>query len=113
MRAWAAPPISGPESSLEKHNESIESALRGTLPGQTGFDTLVVVAGLTNVTVVDRLWRPARDRFRSSWPRQCVPGAFQRQRWRLNAIAFAHPYRRWQLESGGGVYQDVGLNARG
>ena len=46
---------SPPGSSLEKHSKSIDSALRRAIPGQTGFDTLVVGAGFAGSVLAERL----------------------------------------------------------
>jgi UDP-galactopyranose mutase len=40
---------------VEKHSESIDSALRSAIPGQTGFDTLVVGAGFAGSVLAERL----------------------------------------------------------
>jgi UDP-galactopyranose mutase len=40
---------------LEKHSRSIDSALRGAIPGQAGFDTLVVGAGFAGSVLAERL----------------------------------------------------------
>jgi UDP-galactopyranose mutase len=40
---------------LEKHNASIDSALRAALPGRSGFDTLVVGAGFAGSVLAERL----------------------------------------------------------
>jgi len=40
---------------LEKHSKSIDSALRGAIPGQVGFDTLVVGAGFAGSVLAERL----------------------------------------------------------
>jgi UDP-galactopyranose mutase len=56
MRAWVDPLFPGPGVlSLEKHSKSIDSAMRGAIPGQTGFDTLVVGAGFAGSVLAERL----------------------------------------------------------
>ena len=40
---------------MEKHSKSIDSALRGAIPGQVGFDTLVVGAGFAGSVLAERL----------------------------------------------------------
>jgi UDP-galactopyranose mutase len=40
---------------LEKHSRSIDSALRGAIPGHAGFDTLVVGAGFAGSVLAERL----------------------------------------------------------
>ncbi len=40
---------------MEKHSKSIDSALRDAIPGQAGFDTLVVGAGFAGSVLAERL----------------------------------------------------------
>jgi UDP-galactopyranose mutase len=40
---------------LEKHSKSIDTALRSAIPGQAGFDTLVVGAGFAGSVLAERL----------------------------------------------------------
>ena len=40
---------------MEKHSESIDSALRAAIPGRSGFDTLIVGAGFAGSVLAERL----------------------------------------------------------
>ena len=40
---------------MEKHNDSIDSALRSAIPGRSGFDTLIVGAGFAGSVLAERL----------------------------------------------------------
>ena len=40
---------------MEKHSNSIDTALRNAIPGRSGFDTLVVGAGFAGSVLAERL----------------------------------------------------------